>query len=119
MSQAVDYDNKMQYERIQSGLVPGETLYAVYDMKGGGTGFMGITDRRIIVQDEGILRKKRSLVTIPYGHIAMLASADEGGVLRHTSEMTIITSGGQSFDFVFRSADKAERAYVYIVQHLK
>lgn len=115
----VDYDNKGQMERIQGGLVPNETLYAVYDMKGGGTGFIGITDRRLIIQDEGRLKKRRSLVSLPYGHIAMLASADEGGMLRKTSELSIITSSGQTFDLEFRSADKAERAYIYIVQHLK
>lgn len=119
MSQTPDYDNKGQFDRIEAGIVPGETLYAVYDMKGGGTGFIGLTDRRIIVQDEGIVRKRRSLVSIPYAHIAMVSSADEGGLFRSTSEMEITTSGGQAFEFQFRSGDKAQRAYSIIVQHMK
>ncbi len=119
MSQPVDFDKRDQMERIQSGMVPGETLYAVYDMKGGGTGFVGLTDRRVILQDEGVLRKRRSLVSIPYSHITMLASADEGGILRRTSDLSILTTGGQKFDMEFRSADKAERAYVWIIQHLR
>ena len=119
MADTVDFDNKGQFERIQSGIVPGETLYAVYDLRGSGTRFVGITDRRLIIQDEGRVRRRRSLISIPYGHIAMVASADEGGLLRKTSEMTIITSGGQSFDLDFRSGDKAERAYTLIIQHLR
>jgi hypothetical protein len=94
-------------------------LYAVYDMKGGGTGFLGLADRRVVLQDEGVLRKKRSLVSIPYSHISILASADEGGMLRRTSELSIVTSGGQRFEMEFRSSDKAERAYTWIIQHLR
>jgi hypothetical protein len=116
---SVDFDNKNQLDRIQGGLVPGETLYAVYDMKGGGSGFIGLTDRRLIIQDEGRLRKRKSIVSIPYGQIAMVAAADEGRVIRSTSELTIVTSNGQHFDMEFRSGDKAERAYTYIIQHLK
>lgn len=117
MNQQIDFDNKSQLERIQGGLIEGEALYAVYDMKGGGTGFIGITNRRLIVQDEGKVRKKRSLISIPYSRITMLASKDEGGLLRRTSELTVI-AGNQEFEMEFRSSDKAERAYNLIIQHL-
>jgi hypothetical protein len=117
MSQQVDFDKKDQMERIQNGLIPNETLYAVYDMKGGGTGFVGITDKRLIIQDEGKVRKKRSLISIPYSRITMLASKDEGGFMRKTSELTVI-AGSQEFEMEFRSGDKAERAYTLIIQHL-
>ena len=117
MGESIDFDNPSQLQRIQAGLIPGETLYAVYDMKGGGTGFIGITDRRLIVQDEGRIRKRRSLITIPYSRITMLASADEGGIVRRTSELTV-WAGGQEFDFEFRSSDKAERAYTFIVRNM-
>ena len=42
------YDRSDQLEQVQSGLLEGEQLYAVYDAKGGGTGFIGLTDRRVI-----------------------------------------------------------------------
>lgn len=115
---AADYDDPKQFERIQGGLIPGETLYAVYDMRGGGTGFVGITDRRVVIQDEGVVRKKRSLVSIPYGQIAMVAAADEGGLMRRTSALSIVTTSGRQFDLEFRSGDKAERAYTYMLAHL-
>jgi hypothetical protein len=118
LADAIDFDNASQLARIQGGLIEGETLFAVYDMKGGGTGFVGLTDRRVILQDEGVLRKRKSLVSIPYGHISMIASADEGGMMRKTSHLTIITSSGKEFDMEFLSGDKAERAYRYIIQHV-
>lgn len=52
------YDDESQYRRIVAYLMPGETLYAVYDCKGAGTGFVGITDRRVIFYDQGMLAKK-------------------------------------------------------------
>lgn len=115
----VDFDNRGQMERIQGGIVAGETLHAVYDMKGGGTGFIGLTDRRLIIQDEGRVRKKRSLISVPYSQISMVASQDEGGIMRSTSEMTIITTSGQEFEFEFRSGQKAERAYNIIITNLR
>lgn len=118
MSGSVDFDNKSQLERIQTGLVPGESLYAVYDMRGGETGFVGITDKRLILQNEGYIRKRKHIISIPYGHISMVASADEGRMIRASSDLTIITSGGQTFEMQFRSGEKAERAYTYIIQHL-
>ncbi len=117
MSQQVDFDDRGQLERIQGGLITGETLYAVYDLKGTGTGFIGITDRRLIIQDEGRVRKRRSLISIPYSKITMLASADEGGIIRKTSELSVYV-GSQEFELEFRSSDKAERAYSLIIQHL-
>ena len=47
----VRYDNKGQLDRTTAYLIPRETLHAVFDCKGGGTGFVGITDQRIIFYD--------------------------------------------------------------------
>ena len=119
MSAEIDFDKQDQMERIQQSLVPGETLFAVYDMRGGGTGFMGLTNKRLVIQDEGRIQKRRSLVSIPYSHIAMVSASDEGGGLLRTatSTMTVTTSGGQTFELDFRSGDKAQRAYTTIINH--
>jgi hypothetical protein len=57
------YDNETQYRQIVAYLLPGETLYAVYDCKGIGTGFVGITDRRLIFYDQGIIAKERMMLS--------------------------------------------------------
>jgi hypothetical protein len=74
----VDFDKKDQLERIQSLGVDGEILYGVFDMKGGGTGFMGITDRRIIFMDESFFRKSKVLVTVPFTKITAVGVEDSG-----------------------------------------
>ena len=112
----VVYDNENQYKRIAAYIIPGESLKAVYDCKGGGTGFVGITDQRVIFYDQGILLKKKSMVSIPYHQVIGVASADEG-VIFQTSELTLLTAAGR-FSFEFRGADKAHWAYRYILYQI-
>jgi hypothetical protein len=110
------YDIESQLKRIQAYLVPGETLMAVFDCKGGGTGFVGITDRRLIFYDQTFITGKKAMVSIPYNQIVGVASADEG-VIFQTSEITLITAAG-NYTFEFRGADKAHWAYTYIINQL-
>ncbi len=107
------YDDESQYRRIVAYLMPGETLYAVYDCKGAGTGFVGITDRRVIFYDQGMLAKKRAMVSIPYQHISAVAVADEG-VIFQSGEVILLTAFGR-FAFEFRGTDKADWVYRFIL----
>src|SRR5919106_6324775 len=88
------YDNKGQLDRINGYIVPGENLIAVYDCKGVGTGFVGITDRRLIFYDQGVFMKKRSMISIPYHQVVAVASSDEGALLP-VSEIVLITAAGK------------------------
>jgi len=54
----IPFDRPDQLQQIQSGLMDGEQILAVYDAVGAGTGFMGLTDRRVIVQDKSFVGKK-------------------------------------------------------------
>ena len=110
------FDQKSQLDRIKAYLLPSENLFAVYDCKGGGTGFVGITDRRVIFYDQAFLTKKKSMVSIPYNNIIGVAAADEGMILQ-TSEITILTAAG-NYTFQFRGADKAHAAYRYILSQI-
>jgi hypothetical protein len=123
-SQEVVYDKKEQLEKIWDWILPGETLYVVYDCKGVGTGFLAITDRRLIFYDKQFMRKKKAMVSVPYGQIAAVSSEDEGGLLTgrgffSSSKIGIHTTGNAYYDFEFRGADKAHNAYCLIVPHLK
>ena len=110
------YDIENQLKRIQAYVIPGENLMAVYDCKGSGTGFVGITDRRLIFYDQTFMTKKKAMVSIPYNQVIGVASADEG-VIFQTSEITLITAAG-NYTFQFRGAEKAHWAYTYIVNQL-
>jgi hypothetical protein len=116
MSEQVLYDKKDQYERIKKYAIPGEKILAVFDCKGGGTGFVGLTDSRLIFYDQGFLIKKKSMVSIPYNQVTGIASVDEG-IIFQSSEITLLTAAG-NFSFSFRGGDKAHQAYRYILAQI-
>lgn len=114
--QKVIYDREDQLKRVQAYLITGETLVAVFDCKGAGTGFVGFTDQRLIFYDQAFLTKKKSMVSIPFNNIVGVASTDEGMILT-TSEITLLTAAG-NYTFQFRGSDKAHMAYKYIMKKI-
>ncbi len=117
MSYQVEFDNKHQMERIQSMVSAPEQLHAVFDEKGRGSGFVGITDRRIIFMDQGVIRKKKMIVSLPYSKITALATEDTGGVIFNSSSLLVI-AGSREFDFEFHTKEKAHRAHELIMWNL-
>lgn len=118
----VYYDKKEQLQKIQSALVPGEVLEAVFDMKGGGTGFIGITSKRVIVYDKAFMRKMKAVVSIPYSRITSIAAEDESGLLTgrgvFASSNLVLKAASEEFEFEFRGADKAHAAHNMILAHI-
>jgi hypothetical protein len=110
------FDSKTQYDRIVPYIISGETLKAVYDCKGAGTRFVGVTDQRLVFYDEGILIKKKSMVSIPYYRVVGIACADDGITLQST-EITLLTVAGR-FTFEFGSVDKAQWCYRYVMNQI-
>jgi hypothetical protein len=110
------FDRQDQLQRVQAYVIPGETLVAVFDCKGAGTGFVGFTDQRLIFYDQAFLTNKKSMVSIPYNNIVGVASTDEG-VIFTTSEITLLTAAG-NYIFQFRGSDKAHMAYRYIMTQI-
>jgi hypothetical protein len=110
------FDRQDQLQRIQAYVIPGETLIAVFDCKGSGTGFVGFTDQRLIFYDQAFLTKKKSMVSIPYNNIVGVASTDEGMIFT-TSEITLLTAAG-NYTFQFRGSDKAHMAYRYVMKQI-
>ena len=116
-SAEVIYDKREQLQQIKDYLLPGEQLYAVFDLKGAGTGYLGITDRRIVFMDRSFIRKRKSIVTIPYNRITALGCGDEEGVVFKSSELTIIAASHE-FEYEFRGIDKARKAYELIASNI-
>ncbi len=118
----VIFDKKEQLEKVQAALLPGEFVEAVFDMKGGGTGFIGITSKRVIVYDKSFLRKMKAVVSIPYDRIHTVAAQDESGLLTGrgffaSSTLVLSTSHG-AFELEFRGADKAHIAHDLVLSHM-
>ena len=116
-------DKKEQLEKIEGICLPDETIRAVFDLKGVGTGFLGITDKRIIYYDKAFLKSKKALVSIPYDRIASIASEDHKGFLIKkgffvSDTLTISAIGLEPKTFEFRGGDKAHQAHNIIMEYL-
>ena len=114
------YDRKDQLDQVYSGLLEGETVYAVYDAVGGGTGFLGMTDRRVIVQDKSFVGKKIALTSVPYSRITSVSVVSDKswtGQFFSTSSIAITTSHGVH-SVEFRGTEKAHHAHNLILWHV-
>jgi hypothetical protein len=119
-AQEPEFDRKDQLEQVQSGLLEGEQLHGVYDAKGGGTGFIALTDRRVILQDKSFVGKRIALVSIPYDRIysvAVLSDASLAGRFFSTSVLHVATGAG-GHEIEFRGADRARQAHDLILTNL-
>lgn len=118
----VVFDRKDQLHKVEEALLPGEVVEAVFDLKGAGTGFVGITSKRVIIYDKAFLRKMKAIVSIPYSRITSIAAEDESGLLTgrgffSTSKVVLTTSHGEH-ELEFRGADKAHLAHDLILSHM-
>lgn len=116
-------DKKDQLEKIESVCLPGETIRAVFDNKGRGTGFLGITDKRIIFFDKEFLRGRKAIVSVPYSRIVSVASEDNKGVFIKkgflvSDLLTIDPMGMEPKTFEFRGGEKAHLAHNIIMEYL-
>lgn len=116
-------DKKDQLEKIEGVCLPNETIRAVFDLKGAGTGFLGLTDKRIIFYDKAFMKKRKAIVSIPYSRIASVASEDNKGFIIRSGflvsdTLTIEPIGLEPRTFEFRGGDKAHDAHNIIMQYL-
>ena len=114
------YDRKEQLDQVYSGLLEGEAVYAVYDAVGAGTGFLGLTDRRVILQDKSFAGKKIALTSVPYSRItsvSVLSDKSWTGSFFSTSSIAIATSH-TVHQVDFRGSEKAHHAHNLILWHV-
>lgn len=112
------YDRKDQLQQVQSGLLPGERLYAVYDAKGVGTGYIALTDARVIVADKSFVGRAVALVSMPYrsvSSVAVISNAKFAGNFFSTSAIIVTSAGGVHHEIEFRGEDKARHAHDFIL----
>jgi hypothetical protein len=116
-------DKKEQLEKIEGMCLPEETVLAVFDLKGRGTGFLGITDKRLIYYDKEFLRNKKAMVSLPHHQIASVASEDNSGLFIKkgffvSDVLTITPVGGEPKTFEFRGGEKAHLAHNMIMKYI-
>lgn len=112
----VAHDKPDQLAQIQAGLMQGESLIAVYDGIGIGTGFLGITDRRLILQDNSFVGGKKALTSIPYSRVNSVSFVSDKSMFGRLSTSKISVSvGGREHEVEFRGEDKAKHAHDVIL----
>ncbi len=115
---AATFDNQDQFDKIQAGLLQGETVLAVYDGKGAGTGFIGLTDRRVVLQDNSFAGKRTALMSIPYSKVSAVSFVSDKSMLGKfaSSSSVALEVGGKTYEVEFRGEGKAKHAHDTILR---
>ncbi|GIH09896.1 hypothetical protein Rhe02_79630 [Rhizocola hellebori] len=114
------FDRKEQMKQIQSGLLDGEKIIAVYDAIGTGTGFIGLTDRRVIIQDKSFVGKKVAITSIPYGKITSVSVVSDrswAGNFFSTGSIAIHV-GARTYEVSFRGDQKGHHVHNVILHYI-
>ncbi|MQA86309.1 MAG: PH domain-containing protein [Streptosporangiales bacterium] len=114
------FDRREQLRQIESGLLEGEQVIAVYDAIGAGTGFIGLTDRRVIVQDKSFVGKRVAITSIPYTKITGVSVvSNKSWVGSFFSTGTIaIHVGTQTYEVEFRGSEKSQHVHNVILHFI-
>ena len=115
----VVYDSKGQYKQIESGLLEGEQIIAVYDAVGAGTGFIGLTTRRVIIQDKSFAGKRVAITSIPYtkvSSVSVVSNKSWAGQFFSTGTIAI-TVGTHTYEVEFRGTEKTQHVHNVILHY--
>lgn len=116
----VPHDRSDQLQQIQSGLMEGEQIIAVYDAVGTGTGFIGLTDRRVIIQDKSFIGKKVAITSIPYARItsvSVVSNKSWAGSF-FSSGSIAIQVGTHVHEVEFRGEQKSHHVHNVILHYI-
>jgi PH (Pleckstrin Homology) domain-containing protein len=113
----VIYDSKGQLKQIESGLLDGEQIIAVYDAVGAGTGFLGLTTRRVIIQDKSFVGKRVAITSIPYSRISSVSVVSNRSWAGQyfSSGIIAITVGTHVYEVEFRGSEKTHHVHNVIL----
>jgi hypothetical protein len=115
--QQVVFDQQKQLDLVREGLQQGEEVIAVYDAIGAGTGFIGLTDRRAIVQDNSFVGKRVALTSIPFSQItsvSFVTNKSMFGRLASNSAIAIHTAS-KTYEVEFRGENKGKHVHDIIL----
>ena len=120
MDQQPVYDKQEQFDKIVAGLLQGEVVVAVYDAIGAGTGFIGLTNKRVIIQDNSFVGKKTALTSIPYAKVQSVSYVSDKSMLgKFASSSTIaLRAGGTTHEVQLRGQDKASHVHNVILWNI-
>lgn len=109
----IPHDKADQLNKIQAGLIAGEQIHAVYDCTGAGTGFVGLTNMRLILQDNSFIGGKSAVTSIPIRNISAISFVSDKSMFgKFASSATLaIQVGSIVKEATFRGEDKARHIH--------
>jgi hypothetical protein len=119
--ESATFDKRDQLAKLEGVLLPDEEVYACLDMKGGGTGFLGITNRRLVVYDKAFLGKMKVITSLPFGEVVTIGAQDNDRMGRGffgSSVLTLTARNGLTYVFEFRTSEKAHAAHTLILERI-
>ncbi|GII84350.1 hypothetical protein Ssi03_23400 [Sphaerisporangium siamense] len=120
MSRPIPHDRPDQLQQIQSGLMQGEQIIAVYDAIGAGTGFLGLTDRRVVIQDKSFVGKRIAITSIPYSKITSVSVVSNKSMAGSffSSGTIAINVGTHVYEMEFRGEQKSHHVHDVILYYI-
>ncbi len=118
MTQQPHVDKQEQYDQVATGLLPGETVWAVFDCKGLGAGFVGVTDRRLVFQDKSAVGNQVTLTSVPYRVISSVGFASDKEMLTSGTSTVVVTYSGGGMQATFRGHDKARYVHDAVLRQI-
>ncbi|MEU6696305.1 hypothetical protein [Pseudonocardia sp. NPDC046786] len=107
------FDERDQLDTVAAALLPGERIVAVYDAVDPGAGFLGLTDLRILLQDNVFGGNRTALTSIPYARIdavsVLSGRSPAGGFVPSTR--IAVTAGVRTYELALRDPARARHAH--------
>ncbi len=120
MTEQPIFDKPDQLRQVQQDLLPGEDIIAVYDCIGAGTGFVGLTNLRVVIQDRSFVGKRIAITSLPYRNIrsvSLLSNKSWAGEFFSSSSVAL-TAGPDTFETDFRGTEKAHHVHAVILERI-
>lgn len=120
MTTPVPHDRPDQLQQVQSNLLEGEEVIAVYDAIGVGTGFLALTNRRVIIQDKSFVGKKIAITSIPYSRITSVSALSNKSFAGSffSSGAIAIHVGTHVYEVQFRGEHKSHHVHNVILHYI-
>lgn len=114
------FDEPHQLDKIEVCLLEGETIIAVYNGHGTEAGFIGLTDRRVVVQDNSFASSRAALTSVPYGRVdavSFVSGTTEAGQFTFSSSVGF-SAGGKVYEIQLSDGDKARHVHEVILRRM-
>jgi hypothetical protein len=110
---SIPHDKPDQLQKVLAGLIQNEQVFAVYDCIGAGTGFVGVTNLRVILQDNSFAGGKSAVTSLPIRSISAVSFLSDKSMFgKHFSSAAIaITAGSTVREAAFRGGEKAKHVH--------